>query len=110
MDRTTAIEVAQYLTMLLKEAGISIDQTILFGSCARDEAHEESDVDIAIISQDFARKDFFERSDMTNLALRKTIGKFLVPIDLLKFTPDELATGTSLALEFVRADAMVVAA
>ena len=108
MDKATALEVTRYLTELLREEGLNIEQTILFGSCAIDEAHEDSDVDIAIISEDFADKNYFERSALTNPSLRLTIRRFLVPIDVLNFTPDEYANGTSLGLQFVRDKGVVV--
>ena len=108
MDKRTAIEVAQHLTALLEEEGMDIDKTILFGSCARDEADEESDVDIAVISEDFQDKNFRERARLTMKARSQTIRDFLVPIDLLRFTPAEYASSTSLAAQFARSDGILV--
>lgn len=108
MDKTTAIDVARYLTAILKARGMNIEQTILFGSCARDEAGEESDVDIAIISNDFQEKNFFERGELTIDARIQAIQQFDVPIDVLKFTPDEYTNSQSLAAQFARADGIPV--
>ena len=46
MDKATALEVTRYMTELLRKEGTNVEQTILFGSCAMDEAHEDSDVDM----------------------------------------------------------------
>lgn len=37
------------------EPNVTVDRVILYGSYARDEPHEWSDIDLAIISPDFAR-------------------------------------------------------
>ena len=87
---------------------MNVDKTILFGSCARDEAHEESDVDIALISEDFHNKNFRERARLTMKARSQAIHNYLVPIDLLRFTPDEYATSTSLAAQFAQADGISI--
>ena len=108
MDKETALEVARYISRLLNEDGICVDKTILFGSCARGEAHADSDIDIAIVSGAFSQKDVLERSHMTHFALVHAIRKYKVPIDLLKFTPDEYEMGRSIALQYVRSDGMAV--
>ena len=38
MDKATALEVTRHLTELLRKEGLNVEQTILFGSCAIDEA------------------------------------------------------------------------
>ena len=108
MDKKTAIKVARYLAARLADEGMRVDQTILFGSCAREEANEESDVDIAIISDDFQNLNFFERAELTTEARTLAIRQFHVPIDVLRFTPDEYANSNSLAAQFARADAIVL--
>ena len=108
MDKSKAIEVAKYIASQLEKNGIHVEQTILFGSCARDLADDGSDVDIAIISDDFQHKDLFERVDMTMEVRPQAIKQFHVPIDLLTFTPEEYATSPSLAAQFVRADGVAV--
>ena len=102
MDKATAIEIAQYLSLLLEAKGVDIEQTILFGSCARDEAQEESDVDIAIVSWDFEGKTIFERADLMGTTIWQTVRQFRAPIDVLNFTPEEFTNSPSLAAQFAR--------
>ena len=45
---------------------------------------------------------------MTHFALVHAIRKYKVPIDLLKFTPEEYEMGRSIVLQFVRSDGMAV--
>lgn len=43
----------------VKEKNIKVEVVILFGSYAQNQAHTDSDIDIAIVSPDFG-KDFFD--------------------------------------------------
>lgn len=43
---------------------IQVDQAVLFGSCARGEADEWSDVDLAVVSPDFARMSHRKAMDL----------------------------------------------
>ena len=54
--------VSKYI-QALRNRNIRVEKAILFGSCAKGTAGEESDIDIAIISPDFGR-DYFEEAIM----------------------------------------------
>jgi len=54
------IIVRDYLKALQTEK-IRVEKAILFGSCARGQAHQDSDIDIAIISPDFGQ-DYLEET------------------------------------------------
>lgn len=49
---TALVEVRQFLTELL-DLGIPLRQAILFGSFARNEQHEWSDIDLALVADSF---------------------------------------------------------
>lgn len=53
MDEETIEKVKKELRRISEEEDISIDQAIVFGSRAREDYTEKSDVDIVLISEDF---------------------------------------------------------
>ena len=102
MAESTIVEVITYLGRALRRRGLHIEKLILFGSHARGQAHDESDIDIAVVSSDFEGKDIFERVELTAEAEAETIKKFIVPIDIVMFTPAEYESATSPVAAFVR--------
>lgn len=63
---------------------VKIDKVIIFGSRARGNEDEESDVDLIIISTDFKGKKFRERA----LSFYKYCDMDF-PVDFICFTPEE---------------------
>jgi len=61
-----------------------IDRMILFGSHARREAHEHSDVDLIIVSSSFGRRNAVDRAYPLRLHWDMDY-----PVDLLCYTPEE---------------------
>ncbi|MCS7274115.1 MAG: nucleotidyltransferase domain-containing protein [Candidatus Bipolaricaulota bacterium] len=70
---------------------IRLQGVILFGSWAKDEAYPSSDLDLAVISEDFQGQHRIARRLF--LAERWTSD---VPADILGLTPQELRTAPSL--------------
>ena len=102
MAEKTVVEAIKFLEKCLKEKGLNISKIILFGSQAKGKSTEESDVDILIISNDFRGKDIFERAALTKEAEIMTIKKFMIPLDIITMTPEELESETSLIADFVK--------
>ena len=67
----------------LKRLGVKVSQVILYGSYAKGEPKEHSDIDLAVISPTFQKLDIFERQ----LLLSKSHHKFDEPIEPIGFTP-----------------------
>ena len=63
-----------------------MDQAILFGSHARGEAKDGSDIDVLIVSSDFASLNTRERMEQLGTAA----ARLWQPIEAIAFTPDEL--------------------
>ena len=61
-----------------------IDQVILFGSRAGGEAHEDSDIDLIVVSPGYKGKDFFQRVSETYRYWDSSY-----PVDFLCYTPEE---------------------
>ena len=64
------------------------EQIILFGSRARGEAREDSDVDLIVIEAEPFGEDRSQFSEMTRI--RKAIRKFHVPKDILVFSLEDV--------------------
>jgi len=63
-----AMELAKKFITYLQNQGIKIDSAYLFGSFAKGTEHKWSDIDIAIISPDFAYNRFDERVRLMKLS------------------------------------------
>lgn len=57
MSQNEVINIVYTYLTVLKQAGISIDKAYLFGSYARNEANEESDIDLLLVSSMFDTDD-----------------------------------------------------
>ncbi|KKP92593.1 MAG: polymerase beta domain protein region protein [Parcubacteria group bacterium GW2011_GWA1_36_12] len=66
---------------------IRVEKTILFGSSARDEMNQDSDLDIIIISPDFKKMKYIDRL----ILLSKARGNqfTFIPMDILGYTNEE---------------------
>lgn len=72
MSQSEVIKILQRYITLLNTQGIPVEQAILFGSYARQDANENSDIDVMIISR------FFEKED---IASKQLAWKFVRMID-----------------------------
>jgi predicted nucleotidyltransferase len=104
------VKVVEFMARELRGRGLTISKIILFGSQARGKATAESDIDIVIVSEDFRGKDIFERVELIKGAEVATIKKFVVPVDILLLTPEELESQSSLIAGYARAGEVLHAA
>jgi hypothetical protein len=74
----------------------------LFGSYKYGIPSKDIDMDIAVISNDFKKKNIFELGPMTGNAVRATMRKFDIPIDLIKLTVDEYENETRMIASYVK--------
>jgi predicted nucleotidyltransferase len=77
--------VSQYIRNLEK-LGISIEKVIVFGSQAKGTFNKDSDIDIAIISEDFEKMGLWDRAKYLGRAARN----IPYPIEALGFSPSQL--------------------
>jgi len=73
----------------LKRYGLEDNHIALFGSFYNGNPHEDSDMDIVIVSKNFEGKSLLERIRMTSKAENEVMKKHVVPIDILLKTPQE---------------------
>jgi predicted nucleotidyltransferase len=72
----------------LEKMGIRCERVLVFGSQATGTAHEGSDIDLFVISSDWAP--FTERERLEKLGI--AAARILEPIQALGVTPEEIAT------------------
>lgn len=78
----------------LERMGIRCERVLLYGSQATGTATESSDIDLFIISSDWARYSERERLEMLGVAA----ARLLEPIQARGITPEEIATHQLLPL------------
>ena len=57
MSQSEALEIVRAYVRILIQAGIPISRAFLYGSFARGEAHEDSDIDVMLLSDSFDNAD-----------------------------------------------------
>jgi len=77
--------------MAIESRSIRVDKLILFGSYATGAIREGSDIDVVVISKDFANQDYWERTDI----LSDAIYEIFEPIEAVALTPEEWEKGES---------------
>ncbi|MDY0302059.1 MAG: nucleotidyltransferase domain-containing protein [Trichlorobacter sp.] len=99
----TVIEVIKKYLHELNLNGIPINQAFLFGSFVKGTAKEESDIDIALISEAFTGDRFDDRRRI--VPLRRNIDNRLEPIP---FSPENFASGGILIDEITKTGIRIV--
>lgn len=74
-----------YYNNLKKE--ILVERAMIFGSLAKGEINEDSDIDIIILSEDFNKMDFLKRHIFLSRQRKGICRK--VPMDIFGYTPKE---------------------
>jgi len=96
------LETVNFFSAQLRNSGVRINNLILFGSSSTGTATTGSDIDIAIISEDFTDRDIFDRALLTKDAEMHTVKKFKVPLDVITLTPEEYQDQKSLIAGTIR--------
>lgn len=99
MDKRPVLAIIRRFRRALEKQGVEAPRIILFGSWAKGTAHEGSDIDLAVISESFDGKGFWERIDILTTA----VYQLFEPIEAIAFTPEEWDRGDSLIADFPRA-------
>jgi predicted nucleotidyltransferase len=104
MDKNDVIKIVHRYRATLEDLGIKVEKMILFGSYATGTYHEGSDIDLVVISQDFADKDFWQRIKVLARALRIVFE----PIEATAMTPEEFESGDSMIALFAKEGGEVI--
>jgi len=98
MDKDNVVKIARSFSSELAKEGIVPHRLILFGSHAKGNAREDSDIDLVVVSPVFEDKSLRERLDI----LSNAICAVWEPIEAIGATPEEWEQGNSLILQFAR--------
>jgi len=103
MDKKTVLAIISDFRKILEAAGVRPQKLILFGSFANGDYHQDSDIDIAVVSEDFEGKSYWERIDL----LSDAIYKIFKPIEAVAMTPKEWQQSDSLIANYARGGEVV---
>lgn len=106
MDKKTVIDIINRFLQGIEERGIKPLKVILYGSYAKDKSYEGSDIDIIVISEDFAGLDYWERIDI----MAEVIYEIFAPIEAVAMTPNEWEKGDSFVIDYSRDGEILFAA
>lgn len=81
---------------VLRVLGINVERVILYGSFAKGNQREDSDIDLVIISRDFQKMNLRERLEVLGMAA----ARIMQPIEARGYTPEEVEA--VLPLSFLR--------
>ncbi|OGP68867.1 MAG: nucleotidyltransferase [Deltaproteobacteria bacterium RBG_16_44_11] len=85
MDKTAALDIIARFRKAIEARGINVNKLILYGSYARGDYHEGSDIDLILISDDFTNHDYWSRIDL----MSEAIYDVFAPIEVSGFTSEE---------------------
>lgn len=103
MNRQEAFSLAKRYKKTLEEAHIPFSKCIVFGSVARDEMHEWSDVDIAVVGASFKGDRLEEMHEIRKL--RRSLSYKLQPI---WFYPEHMEDRYSTLAQEIKKDGISI--
>lgn len=95
-------KIVNFIKTFLNERNIQVQKIIVFGSHALRKAAKDSDMDIAIVSANFEKKDIFERSELLKGLNWSLVKQFAIPFDILPISLSEWSRSSSIAVSFVK--------
>ena len=106
MDKAAVVDIVDRLRQGIEGRGIKVQRVILYGSYATGTGKGGSDIDVVVISDDFATKSYWERIDI----LTDAIYEIFAPVEAVAMTPDEWEQGDSFVVDFARNGEVLYAA
>lgn len=98
MDKRAAIETVDRFRASLEKRGIGVEKLVLYGSFARGTAREGSDIDVVVLSDDFAGMGYWERIDV----LSDAIFDVFAPVEAVAMTRQEWERGDSFVFDYAK--------
>ncbi|WP_338826635.1 nucleotidyltransferase domain-containing protein [Neomoorella thermoacetica] len=85
-DRIAVEKITKDFLRAVTSQGIKVDRAFFYGSHARGEANENSDIDLIVISSDFSKMPAWRRWEV----LGKAVARIMEPVEPLAYTPEEV--------------------
>ncbi|MBI5092960.1 MAG: nucleotidyltransferase domain-containing protein [Candidatus Hydrogenedentes bacterium] len=105
MDKAAVLDIIERFRTALEAHGVHGPKIILFGSHATGTAHDSSDIDLAVVSEDFVGKNLWERINL----LADAICDVFEPIEAIPFSPEEWEAGDTIMAQIARKGEVVAA-
>ena len=102
MPKDRIREAVNLIKDFFKNRNIKVDKIIIFGSYSKGNYSKDSDIDIAIISQDFDGKDIFEKTEMLKGLKWLLVEDIALPFDIIPISLQEWKESSSLIVEFAK--------
>lgn len=106
MDKAAAIDTIARLRLGIEARGIRLQKVILHGSYAAGNHTDGSDIDVVLISTDFAGMGYWDRIAL----LTDVIYDLFVPVEAVALTPEEWERGDSFVVDYARNGEVLYAA
>jgi len=106
MDKSTVLEVIERFRKALAGLGVQASMVVLYGSYARGNWREDSDIDLVVVSPDFEGRRYWQRIEL----LAKAVYEVWEPIEAVAMTPQEWEKGESMIAQFAREGELVYSA
>lgn len=91
MDKKSVLAIIRRFRRTLERHGVKAPRIILYGSWVTGKPHPGSDIDLAVVSESFAGKSYWERIGIVTAAVYEVFE----PIEAIALTPDEWERGDS---------------
>ncbi|MCK4763981.1 MAG: nucleotidyltransferase domain-containing protein [Candidatus Aminicenantes bacterium] len=88
MANREIIKIIQKYAQKLREKGVNFQKIILFGSYAANRENRDSDIDVAVVSENFGKDRFDERVLLSKIAYYVDARIEPHPVSLKDFTED----------------------
>ena len=98
MVKENVLKLIQKFQRALEEQHVHIQKIILYGSWAEGTAHDDSDIDVIVISDSFKDKGYWERIEL----LSQAIYKIFAPIEAVAMTQEEWDNKSSSMCEYAK--------
>lgn len=98
MDKEAVLKIISAFGKALEAQKVKPQKIVLFGSYSKGTQREGSDIDLVVISEDFAGKDYWERIDILSTAIYTVFA----PIEATAMTPQEWESGESRVVDYAR--------
>ena len=106
MGKKAALAAVRKFCNRIEARGIRLKKVILYGSYATNTHTIASDIDLVVISDDFADKGHWERIDI----LSEVIYEIFAPLEVVAFTSKEWARGNSFFRKYAKNGKVLYAA
>jgi predicted nucleotidyltransferase len=98
VDKAAVLTIVSHFGKALEAQNVRPQKIILFGSHSTGTQRPDSDIDLVVISEDFAGKDYWQRIDILSAA----ICRVFEPIEAVAMTPAEWESGDSRIIDYAR--------